>query len=127
MSIDDGEERGWPQCETCGCHVPDVDTLSVVRVAEILEAYAEDHDGWAEIGYNSYPDRGEGTLIPLLGRVKLVEQVGGEGQGDHAHLVFQVGSRLFRKDGYHASFDGTHYDGDLYVVTRQEKTVTVYE
>lgn len=60
--------------------------------------------------------------------VRLVEQFGGEGQGDAAWIVIEViepghEPRLFKVDGDHSSFDGTYYDGDLYEV--QPKTVEV--
>lgn len=72
------------------------------------------------------------TEVEGLGLVTTVEQFGGEGQGDRAWVVVKVefknGSvRYFKKDGYHASFDGTYYDGDFSEVTPQEKVVTLYE
>ena len=77
---------------------------------------------WSEI-------YGEGRML-VDGEVvnfNVIEQVGGEGQGDHMHVVFQVGDQLFKKSGYHVSHDGSYWDGPLEEVRPVEKTVTVYE
>lgn len=112
------------KCEHCGQPLPDVEALTADRIHEILENWIEENSDWAEVG--AYGDD-SGDVIPQLGRVAQVEQVGGMDQGTHAHVVLRVGSRLFRKDGYHQSHDGTYYDGAFYEVSRREKTVTVYE
>lgn len=71
--------------------------------------------------------------IPEFGKLSVIETVGGEGQGDHAHVVFKlvdaVGSVTYYKvDGYYSSYDGVDWDGsDLYSVQKREKTITVYE
>lgn len=63
----------------------------------------------------------------------LVESVGGEGQGDHYHVVFSVThsgqTKLFRLDGWYASFNGYEFHNmmDFYEVERQPKTIYVYE
>lgn len=68
-----------------------------------------------------------------FGHIEVVETTGGEGQGDHAHIVFKLtdvdGNESFYKvDGYYSSYDGVDWDGsDLYSVTPREKTITVYE
>lgn len=111
-------ENSCTACLTPHIGVDDMDPDFIHRV---LDAWQESQDGWWEVG-----GRREAPH-PLLGKIAIIEQVGGEGQGDHAHLVWQIGSRLFRKDGYHQSHDGTHFDGEFYVVHRREKTVTVYE
>lgn len=96
----------------------DVDEMAVGYIEQLLEKWVEaTAEDWRELS----------GFHPLLGDIRMVEQVGGEGEGDHAHLVWRVGDRLFRKDGYHQSHSGTFFDGDLYVVQRREKTVTVYE
>lgn len=96
----------------------DVDEMAVGYIEQVLEKWVQStaHD-WRELsGYH-----------PLLGDIRMVEQVGGMDEGYHAHVVLQIGNRLFRKDGYHQSHSGTFFDGDLYAVKRREKTVTVYE
>ncbi len=64
---------------------------------------------------------------------KEVETVGGEGQGDHYHVVFSVThsgqTKLFRLNGWYASFNGYEFHDmmDFYEVERQPKTIYVYE
>lgn len=107
-------------CEHCGQAPPDADGLAAEEIHEILEEWIDENSHWGEVG-------GGGDVIPRLGRVEQIEQVGGMDQGTHAHVVLRIGSRLFRKDGYHQSYDGTYYDGAFYEVTEKKKTVTVYE
>lgn len=86
---------------------------------EWLEGY---DGGWSEF---SWAGR-DGVEIPGLGLAKIVENFGGEGQGDDRWVVFEVNGRLYEKDGYYASYDGTTWDGDLYEVKPVEVTVTKY-
>ncbi|QBZ72442.1 hypothetical protein SEA_CIRCINUS_188 [Streptomyces phage Circinus] len=58
-----------------------------------------------------------------------VDRVGGsEGDGDHMAVIFRVGDQLFRKEGYHNSWDSNDWDTDygLDEVEAFEKTVTDY-
>ncbi|AVD99359.1 hypothetical protein SEA_BILLNYE_187 [Streptomyces phage BillNye] len=58
-----------------------------------------------------------------------VDRVGGsEGDGDHMEVIFRVGDQLFRKAGYHNSWDSNDWDTDygLDEVEAFEKTVTDY-
>ena len=72
---------------------------------------------------------GEGEILVDGKVVKFqeVESFGGEGQGDHMHVVFRVGDQLFKKSGYHVSHDGSYWDGPLEEVKPVKKTVVVYE
>jgi hypothetical protein len=87
-----------------------------------------DEGGWSTFDYEV--SQGE---LPDIGTFRVIENVGGEGQGDHAHLVFQIddpeGNLLgyYRTDGYYSSFDGTEWDGTLYEVNKVERLVTFYE
>lgn len=88
----------------------------------------DDDDSWYYWAWSN----DDGTEVEGLGLVTTVEQFGGEGQGDRAWVVVKVEfkngtTRFFKKDGYHASHDGTYYDGYFSEVTPQEKVVTVYE
>lgn len=70
--------------------------------------------------------------VPRLGKVRVVEQFGGEGLGDQAWIVIGLTmchdvERLFRKEGWHASHDGTYYDGDLVEVSARVVEKTVFE
>lgn len=105
------------------------------RSGEVTPAHDETTEGddWYEIHELAY---GEGFTVPELGHVRLVEDFGGEGQGDDYWFVFSVTqvdeesglsvSAMYRMDGYYASYDGGSYDGDLYMVKPQPKTVIEY-
>ncbi len=64
-----------------------------------------------------------------LGEFVEVEQVGGEGEGDHYHIVlyFEKYDEYVRSDAYYASYHGVSDFSDWYIVTKQERTITVYE
>jgi hypothetical protein len=89
----------------------------------------EDFRAWDE-WYGDKPIQTEIDNVPVT--VTLIEDVGGEGQGDHRHLVFKIERasclpRFFRKDGYYSSYNGNDWDGDFKEVSPITKTVTVYE
>lgn len=88
-----------------------------------LEPQLADELDWHELGID---DVEFGRF-----RVELVEEFGGEGQGDHVHMVFKFtlpeGVEYWKKDGYYASHYGTEWDGDFYQVNPVVKTITVYE
>lgn len=108
-------------CEHCGQTLSGAEGLAAEEIHEIIEEWIDEESDWGEVGV------GDGDVIPRLGRVRQIEQVGGMDQGTHAHIVLRIGSRLFRKDGYHQSHSGTFYDGAFYEVAQKTKTVTVYE
>jgi hypothetical protein len=90
------------------------------------EAYRYEEDGW-DAWDGAAPQKVEG-----VGTVKQTEQAGGEGQGDSAHIIFQITDesgavKLYKKDGSYASFDGYYWDGDFYEAHQVEKTIKVYE
>jgi hypothetical protein len=63
-----------------------------------------------------------------LGRLEFVEGYsGGEGGGSNVYSVFKIGDQYFKKTGYYASHYGTDWDGSIYEVVPQEKTITVYK
>lgn len=104
--------------------------LNVEQVEELLLKFPDEDDygiGWSFWNYEA----DDGENVEDLGTVEVVDNFGGEGMGDHAHLVFRItnpdGVRHFKIDGYYASYDGTTWDGRLYEVKPVEKTVTVYE
>lgn len=69
------------------------------------------------------------ALDTELGVVRVVDQEGGEGQGDHAHIVFLVKDtgQYFRIDGFYSSYEGTDWDGELREVHRVTREVVFYE
>jgi hypothetical protein len=98
----------------------------------LIEQKLESYNSYWGDGWDFWAWENKSTEIEGLGKVTTVEQFGGEGQGDRAWVVVRVDfpngtSRYFKKDGYHASHDGTYYDGYFSEVTPQEKVVTVYE
>ncbi len=66
-----------------------------------------------------------------IDNVKIIEieMKGGEGQGEHHHVVFEVESPNFPKffvkaDGYYSSYGGTEYsDADVYEAESYMKEV----
>ncbi|AUE23528.1 hypothetical protein SEA_TONIANN_18 [Gordonia phage Toniann] len=72
-----------------------------------------------------------GQEIPGVGIATLVEDFGGEGQGDKLWFVFKItdangGERYFRKSGWYQSYSGGEYDGPTVEVEPAEKTITVW-
>ena len=88
-------------------------------------------EGWNEL--EEYLYGGDREEIEGIGIVRLVEQVGGEGQGDHQHLVIGVifpgetVEHLFKKDGHYSSYADSSYDKALYEVAQVQETVFVYK
>ena len=75
---------------------------------------------------NQPVDFGGGSVI------KLVEDFGGEGQGDDYWIVMEITvddepPRLYRVEGWYASYDGGYLDGDLHEVRPKEVLRTIYE
>ncbi|MFI9591014.1 hypothetical protein [Nonomuraea sp. NPDC052265] len=81
----------------------------------------------------SWRDEDEnGTEVAGLGNVATVQtEGGGEGDGEYMHVVIRVTqgdvTRYFKKTGYHSSYGGTDWDGEIRSVWPTTKTVTVYE
>ena len=50
------------------------------------------------------------TPVLASGPAFVVEDFGGEGQGETRYVVFSVGEQFFRVDGYYASWDGTTWE-----------------
>lgn len=82
-------------------------------------------DEWIDQGFR-------GVDIPGIGRAELLEQYGGEGQGDDLWQVFKVtdpegNERIFRRTGWYASYSGGDYDGPTEAVKGVEKVITVWQ
>lgn len=83
---------------------------------ELNEELSRGYDGWLSIG-NHDPD----TFDSSFGLVEIVD----EGESYRAEyefdkfLVVKVDGRLFKKSGYYASYDGTHWDGSLVEVEKK--------
>jgi hypothetical protein len=98
---------------------------TVEQVESAIKAYDETQDYdyfYEEIRYTSKP-----ILLPVVGEaVRVASTGGGEGDGDYMDVVFKIGDQLFRKDGYHNSWDSNDWDGDLEEVEAFEKVVVDY-
>jgi hypothetical protein len=71
---------------------------------------------------------GSGSVTLASGDTKTLEDFGGEGQGDQRWVVFAVGDKIYRVDGYYASWDGTTWeDPTPYEVKPVEVTVVKYK
>lgn len=70
--------------------------------------------------------------LPGVGVATLVETYGGMDQGEERWFVFKVTDadgeeRLFRRNGYYASYDGSYFDGPTEEVKSVAKVVNVFE
>jgi len=87
------------------------------------------HDYTYEFSWSEAEDM-VGHTYDVLGGVEIVaSDPGAEGHGENIWTVVRVNEtgQLFRIDGYYASYgDGSVYDGDLYPVKAEERTVVVY-
>lgn len=95
--------------------------------------YPDSHEsGWFAV--EEYAESDEGFETPI-GRLEMVEQHGGEGQGDQYWIVIRLTqgkiSRTFKKEGWYASHHGHEFDGfnsDTFSeVSQVQKTITVWE
>jgi hypothetical protein len=70
---------------------------------------------------------GSDSITIPSGEVELVEQFGGEGSGDDYWLVIKVGTKLFKVEGFHSSWEGANWDSaELKEVEAREVTVVKY-
>ena len=95
-------------------------SLTVDQVNEVIQNWEDDEDGF---GYAIQERR----YIRGLGEVELVEQVGGEGEGDHYHVVFKAGGKYWELDAFYSSWEGTEFEDEAYEVTPQEVKVTEFK
>lgn len=91
----------------------------------------DDQDFWRDV--ESILCCNDASLtVPDFGVVTLHEQWGGEGQGDDYWIVLKIVEddgtvRYVKRDGYHASHDGSYLDGPSLFVEMKTKVVTVFE
>lgn len=113
--------------------------MNFEQIMDVLKDKIEIVDDFAygDFGERMYPDAKYGTpeydsiILPELGEIREIEQVGGEGEGDHWHSVkyFAEHDIYIYVEGFYSSYNGTvFYDGwDCCKEVRpQEKTITVY-
>ena len=73
-----------------------------------------------------------GVAIPGIGQAVAVDRFGGEGEGDDYWFVFKVtepngNERIFKRNGWYASYDGGYYEGPTEEVVEGEKVIRVWE
>lgn len=111
---------------------------------DLIEFLKDNLNDWDEFFFNDYAVDGnihgymdhyleDGTPNPWGDWLKyeLVEDFGGEGQGDDYYKVFRFytagGQEAFVQfDGWYASYEGSSYD-DWFFVAPKEVMVIVYE
>lgn len=67
------------------------------------------------------------TTCEVLGKpAKIVEEVGGEGEGEHYHIVVSVGDKFFMRQGSYDSWEGVEwgYGEDSWVEVFPEQVMT---
>lgn len=84
-------------------------------------------DSWDTIKH----DIGQDGFDTPLGRLAVVDEFGGEGQGDEYWIVVSLTDsegnvQLFRKSGWYASYDGGYLDGATEEVEVYERTIKDY-
>lgn len=108
--------------------------FSAQQVQDALRSYV-DENGYEVSSWHDWDYEITEAELEGIGHVKVIDNVGGEGEGDHRHLVFQLTPtdgneevQYFKLDGYYSSYAGTEWDdSDLYEVRPKQKTITVYE
>ena len=102
-------------------------SLTLDEVLENLEKFT-DKNGISELEYIE-----DDTKIGKL-KVSCIEQVGGEDEGSHYHLLLQVKkgaeSAFVKITGYYSSYCGVEFDSlssCARLVQPKQKTITVYE
>lgn len=107
--------------------------LDWYNVNETGETADTIHEVWDEFYENlstkENVEKFDWAHAPVLpsGPAFLVEDFGGEGQGETRYVVFSVGEQFFRVDGYYASWDGTTWEDPIpEEVVAKEVTVIKY-
>lgn len=89
--------------------------------------YSKYYNSWRKV----VPVDEPGAVLPDIGRAVYVDGHGGEGQGDEYWFVFSVTDeagdvRLFRRNGWYASYSGSELDGPTDEVVEAQQMITVY-
>lgn len=64
-------------------------------------------------------------MILPSGNVYLIEDFGGEGQGEQRWVVFSVGDQFFEVSGYYASWDGTTWEDQSLIEVEPKEVVKI--
>jgi hypothetical protein len=118
-------------CPQCGYVITTTD-LTVLE--SLLTSYSRSQWHGSDNGWSEFmSSQGEVFEIPGLGKVTVVDRVGGyEDAGSYMHLVFKVidfsgKESYYRKSGTYDSWDASVWDGPFVEVTATTKTVTTFE
>ncbi|MEV0759565.1 hypothetical protein [Nocardia sp. NPDC050435] len=89
---------------------------------------------WHEFYWDLVKDAKDASFVvlPGIGAARILDEHGGEGQGDSYYFIFSVTDsdenvRIFHRDGWYQSHNGGYYEGPTTERVAQEKLVTVYE
>lgn len=109
---------------------------TATEIQAAVEAIEEDENseyyyaGTSEIWEGISDGNGLKELV-LRGETVPVTRVDGKrgrgGGGEDIFVVVQVGDQFFEMPGYYGSEAGETWDGKLYEVRPEQKTITVYE
>lgn len=110
--------------------------LSLARVEQAIEEYKESMTAY---GFTEVVEGRRGLIEQLIEGIHeaktsagLIEYVdakdGMEGGGEAIWVVFKLDGKLYRINGYYASYDGSNWDdGPIEEVVAEEKVITVYK
>lgn len=94
------------------------------NASDVGEA-VDDRTGWSEV---AYMDEDEPFALLIDGKTVLAVRRGrSEIREGDIWAVIEIDGRFFKKTGYHASHDGTYWDGSVTEVLPKQKTITIYE
>lgn len=83
------------------------------------------YEAWSEFHEFMY---GGSVELPSGNTATEVDRFGGEGKGDVYYVVFQIGDKFYRVDGYYSSWEGVNWDSaEPYEVKPVEVTVIEYK
>ena len=111
--------------------------MSNLTKKEVIDLYNEMAQAWNEANPERKCGKKEATsfeeavrgsqYLNGLPNWELVEEVGGEGEGNHAHHVIKYKGVYYKYDYNYYSYDGCEYEyAVVYKAQPQEKVITVY-
>ncbi len=101
---------------------------SKLTFTEVIQILQDAGIGIYDFAHNDFDHE---QFADTLGPINEIDSVGGEGQGEHWHVVYELPDHdlLIKVTGFYSSYDGANFDGwsDAREVIKQTKTITVYE
>lgn len=109
----------------------EIDILNKLQIEEDLTTEEQDiFRSWMDEDRMEFfdPDEFDFGELPFLAHQHVIEEWGGEGQGDSAGFIMKFGDRFVKVDAYYNSWEGTNYDeAEITEVKPVEKVIVVYE